>query len=318
MTMSTMRAARIHEFGGPDVLQIETVERPEPGPSEVLVEVHAASVNPVDYKTRSGEYPVVSRDQLPKTLGRDVSGVVVRCGHDARGFKIGDAVYAMLPHEQGGFAEYAAFDAKLCAPKPVTLDHTGAAAVPLAALTAWQGLFDHGQLQAGQTVLIHGGAGGVGHLALQFAKARGARVITTASETDLEFVRELGADVAIDYKAQHFEREVDAVDVVFDLIAGETQRRSWSVLRPGGILVSTLGQPSDDEARTHHARGVGYLAQPNGAQLAAIARLIDSGEVRPIVQAHYTLAQLREAEELVEQGHPRGKVVVNVIEPAAA
>jgi NADPH:quinone reductase-like Zn-dependent oxidoreductase len=318
MIMSTMRAARIHDFGGPDVLQIDTVERPEPRPSEVLVEVHAASVNPVDYKTRSGEYPVVSHDQLPKTLGRDVSGLVVGCGRDVRGFQVGDAVYAMLPQEQGGFAEYAAFDAGLCAPKPATLDHTAAAAVPLAALTAWQGLFDHGQLQAGQTVLIHGGAGGVGHLAIQFAKIKGARVITTASETDLEFVRELGADVAIDYKAQHFEREVDAVDMVFDLIAGETRRRSWSVLRPGGILVSTLGKPSEDEARKHHARGAGYLAQPSGAQLAEIARLIDRGEVRPIVQAHYPLAQLREAEELVERGHPRGKVVVNVIEPAAA
>lgn len=316
--MGQMRAVYLREFGGPDVLRVETVERPEPRADEILIEVHATSVNPVDFKTRSGAYPAVTEQQLPRILGRDVAGLVVRCGAEVQQFRVGDPVYALVDQEHGGYAEYVALRAELCTLKPQTLDYSAAAAVPLASLTAWQGLFDHGELRAGETVLIHGGAGGVGHFAIQFAKAKGARVLTTASGGDLELVRRLGADVAIDYKTQRFEAEVRDVDLVFDLVAGDTQRRSWSVLKPGGRLVSTLGQPPDDEAKQPRARGIGYMVRPNAAQLTEIAALIDRGIVKPVVEARFTLEQVRSAQHRVEREHSVGKVVIDVIEPVAA
>jgi NADPH:quinone reductase-like Zn-dependent oxidoreductase len=198
------------------------------------------------------------------------------------------------------------------AAKPARLSHAEAAAVPLAGLTAWQGLFEHGGLQAGQRVLIHGGGGGVGHFAIQFAKAKGATVFTTAGGDDLDFVRGLGADMAIDYKAQRFEEVARDIDVVYDLIAGETQERSWPVLKPGGIIVSTLSQPSDEKARAHQARGTHYMARPNGEQLLEIARLIDEGKVRVVVARRFPLDQVRAAHEMLEREHPHGKIVLDV------
>ncbi|MER8769713.1 NADP-dependent oxidoreductase [Mesorhizobium sp. M0092] len=184
--------------------------------------------------------------------------------------------------------------------------------MPLAGLTAWQGLFDHGGLKSGQRVLIHGGAGGVGHLAVQFAKVAGAFVATTVSAQDFNFVRALGADQAVDYKNQRFEEVVEDVNLVFDLVAGETQDRSWDVLKPGGTLVSTLSEPSAEKARQHRARGVSYLTKPNAAQLAEISRLIDAGKVRPFVQAIYPLEDVAKAEERLEKQHTRGKIVLQV------
>jgi NADPH:quinone reductase-like Zn-dependent oxidoreductase len=310
--MADMLAVRIHDFGGPEVLRVDTIPRPEPKAEEVLVRVHAASVNPVDFKTRSGSFPVVTRDKLPITLGRDISGIVELAGSGVRSFTQGQAVFALLDPEHGGYAEYVAIKAGLCAAKPRTLDHAEAAAVPLAALTAWQGLFDQGQLQAGQQVLIHGGAGGVGHMAVQFAKARGARVIATVGSGDIDFVRELGADQAIDYKAQRFEELVRDVDVVFDLIGGDTQTRSWSVLKRGGVLVSTLGKPPDEAARKHQARGAGFLAEPNAGQLSEVAQLIDAGKVRVVVQGRYRLRDAVQAQRKLEHEHVRGKLVLEV------
>ena len=246
------------------------------------------------------------------TLGRDVSGTVESIGAKVQWLKLGDAVYALLGPDRGAFAEYVAVKAAEAAPKPARLSHPEAAAVPLAALTAWQGLFDHGGLQAGQRVLIHGAAGGVGHFAVQFAKARGATVLTTVSSSDLNFVRELGADQAIDYKAERFEEIARDIDLVFDLVGGETQDRSWTVLKPGGILVSTLGEPSQKEAKEHRARGVGYMAQPNAGQLTEIAQLIDSGKVRPIVAATSPLNAAGLAELLQEVGHVHGKLVLEL------
>ena len=310
--MTTMQAVAIHDFGGPERLQLETMDRPEPGPHQVLIRVCAASVNPVDYKTRSGKYPAVKREQLPRILGRDISGIVERVGEAVMKLHPGEAVFAMLDRDHGGYAEFVAIDAELCTQKPVTLDHVEAAAVPLAALTAWQGLFDHGGLKAKQRVLIHGGAGGVGHFAVQLAKAKGAEVITTVSGSDIDFARELGADVVIDYRAQAFDEVVHDVDLVYDLVGAETQQRSWSVLKRGGRMVSTLAQPSEEEARRHDAQGIVYMANPDAAELAEIADLIDRGEVRSIVAAKFPLSEVAKAQSALENEHVRGKLVLQI------
>lgn len=308
-----MKALRIHDFGGPEVLRLDDEPVPQPGEGELLLRVHAASLNPVDYKTREGKYPAIGRDQLPVTLGRDVSGVIEKCGRSIHGFNPGDAIYALLAPDRGSFAEYVLVKTAEAAIKPESLTHAEAAAVPLAALTAWQGLFDHGGLAPGQRVLIHGGAGGVGHFAVQFAKARKATVLTTVSAGDLDFVRSLGADQAIDYKAQDFDQVFRDVDLVFDLIGGETQARSWSVLKPGGVLVSTLGEPPQDAARRHDARGVGYMAEPSGAQLADIAQLIEAGAVRPVIATTFPFSAAREAEQWQETSHAHGKMVLELV-----
>ena len=303
-----MKAVRIHSFGGPDVLSVEDVPMPRHQDDEVLIQVHAASVNPVDYKIRQGGYPAVTQDKLPVTLGRDVSGIITGQGARASGFKVGDAVYAMLAQDQGGYAEYVLARPHELAPRPTRLDDVQAAAVPLAALTAWQGLFDHGGLREGQRVLIHGAAGGVGHFAVQFAKARGATVYATCGKDDLEFVRGLGADAVIDYKEERFEDRAREMDMVLDLVDGETQERSWAVLKPNGILVSSLKEPRQEPAR----RGLRYIAQPNGDQLREIGGLIDAGRVRVEVTAVLSLAQAAQAQQQLETGHPRGKVVLRV------
>ena len=237
-----MKAARIHSFGGPEVLQVEEVEAPKSKGGEVLVRVGAASVNPVDYKIRQGEFSKVSQHDLPIILGRDVCGTV-----EGNPGKSGE-VMALLNWGAGGYAEIVAVPEALCVPKPGNLSAVEAAAVPLAAMTAWQGLFDHGQLQKGQRVLIHAGSGGVGHFAVQLAATRGSTVISTASKDNLDFVKSLGAETVIDYQSQRFEDVVSEVDVVFDLVGGETRERSWKVLRCGGFLVSTLGQPRESGA----------------------------------------------------------------------
>jgi NADPH:quinone reductase-like Zn-dependent oxidoreductase len=217
-----MKAIRIHGFGGPEVLELDDVPIPQPGEDELLVRICAASVNPVDYKIRRGTVPWVNREMLPITLGHDLSGTVESAGAGIDVFDDGEAVYAMLGGiDRGSYAEYVLVRPNEAAPKPKRLSHIEAAAVPLAALTAWQGLFDHGHLEAGQTVLIHGGSGDVGHFAIQFAKVTGATVFTTVSAQNLDFVRELGADRAIDYQSQRFEEIARDVDLVLDLVGGE-------------------------------------------------------------------------------------------------
>jgi NADPH:quinone reductase-like Zn-dependent oxidoreductase len=270
-------------------------------------------VNPVDYKIRSGKYPPVKQDSLPKVLGRDIAGVVVGRGAAVATFLDGDEVIAMLDRGQGGYAEYVALPADLCVRKPESLDYAEAAAVPLAAMTAWQGLFDHGGLTAGQRVLIHGGAGGVGHFAIQLAKAQGAYVITTCSAEDMDFVRSLGADEAIDYHKERFEDRITEVDLVFDLIGGDTQERSWAVLKEGGAMVSTLAKPSERQAQIHHARAAtNYMAQPDAGELGEIAHLITTNKVHPHVEARIPLDHVAEAHRKAEHGHPRGKIVLEI------
>jgi NADPH:quinone reductase-like Zn-dependent oxidoreductase len=306
----TMHAIRIHEFGGPDVLKNDVVELPQPKDDEILVRVHAAGVNPIDYKIRSGARG--DADKLPITLGRDLSGVIESGGPNAPSARRGEAVFAMLGWDRGSYAEHVVVKAGEFAPKPATLSHAEAAAVPLPALTAWQGLIDHGGLARGQRVLIHGGAGGVGHLAIQIAKAHGAWVAATCSHQDLDFIRRLGADLAIDYQNQHFEDELKDIDLVYDLIGGTTQDKSFQVLRHGGAIVSTLEEPDKAKLLAKGARGAHYMAEPNAGQLAEIGRLIDAGKIGPIVAATFPLAQAARAETALEKEHVQGKIVLTV------
>ena len=307
-----MKTQRFYAFGGPGVLKMEEVPRPDLGEEELLVRVMAAGVNPVDYKIREGKYPAVKADNLPYVPGREIAGVVEACGGLVDEWKEGDAIFAMLGIEHGGYAEYAIVKDSEAAAKPCSLDFVASASVPLAGLTAWQGLFRYGELKAGQRVLIYGGSGGVGHFAIQFAKARGAYVITTVSAPHIDFVRSLGADEVIDYKAQRFETVVKDVDLVYDLIAGETQERSFEVLKRGGILVSTLTEPSQEKARTKAIRAMRYTCKENGGELEEIGRLIDEGKVKPKIARTYGLAEAATAQDYVEQGHTEGKVVLKI------
>src|SRR5438046_1809299 len=226
-----MKAVRIHDFGGPSVLRYEEAPTPEPASDQILIRVHAAGINPVDGKIRSGTFQGF-RPELPAILGRDISGVVEKS--EVKDFRVGDEVFGILDYHRGSYAEYAAAAPNEIVKKPGGLDHLHAGSIGVAALTAWQALFDNGELRSGQRVLIHGGAGGVGHYAVQFAAAAGAEVVATANAKDLEFVRSLGAEQVIDYKAQRFEEEVSEIDLVIYLVAGETRKRSWKVLKPGG------------------------------------------------------------------------------------
>jgi NADPH:quinone reductase-like Zn-dependent oxidoreductase len=307
-----IRKARFHRFGGPDVLRLEEVETSMPDALQVLVSVKAASVNPVDFKIRSGKYPAVKEDRLPYTPGRDVSGIVEKCGAQATQFKVGDAVVGIVGIAGGGYAEKAVLDEKALALKPREIDFVHAAAIPLAGQTAWQGLFRYGQLKAGQSVLIHGGSGGVGHFAVQFAKAKGARVLTTVSTENLEFARSLGADVVIDYKKQRFEELAQDLDMVFDLIDGETRERSWTLLKKGGVLVTTLSEPSQQTAAQYGVRTMRYTVEADGKELAEILGLVTSGKVTSHVQKTYPLEQAAQALNSVEQGHSVGKIVITM------
>lgn len=306
-----MKAVRVYSFGGPDVMRFEDLPIPAPEPDEVLIRVEAAGVNPVDYKIRAGEFKPVGL-QMPMTLGRDVAGVVEQIGSRVSQFNAGDPVYALLDRDRGSYAEYVVAKAEKVVCKPKKLDFVHAAGVPLASLTAWQGLFDHGRLQPGERVLIHGASGGVGHFAVQFAKDRGAYVIATARAEDRELLQRLGADEVIDYKAERFEDRAREIDLVLDLVAGDTQQRSWQCLRPGGRLVSTLQPPSEAEAVRHHAHGSVFMAEPRSDELELISHLIDDGKVTVVVQQTYPLAEVNHAHEHLEKEHVQGKVVLKV------
>ena len=307
-----MKAIRIHQYGGPEVLAQVEMQRPTPKPNEVLIRVHAASVNPAGWKVRAGYMKDFLPLPLPATLGADVSGTVEEVGSSVTRFKRGDEVYASLGLEGGGYAEYAVAPETIVAEKPSTLDHLRAAAVPVVGLTAWQALFDVAQLGEGQKVLIHGAAGGVGNFAVQFAKGRGAYVIGTSSSGNHAFLRELGVDQTVDYQKTRFEDVVRDVDAVLDTIGGDTQERSFKTLKKGGILVSIVQPPSQELAAKYGVRALFYGAHPDAAGLAGIARLIDSGKVKIVVDTVLPLAEARRAHELSQSGHARGKIVLKV------
>jgi NADPH:quinone reductase-like Zn-dependent oxidoreductase len=307
---TTMDAYRIHRFDGADAVQLDSIPIPEPAPHEVLVQVLAAGVNPVDLKTREGRYPMIREDALPYTLGRDFAGKVMRVGRDAVQWRTDQTVYGFVGQGQGAFAEFVVVDGAALAEPPHSVDIVTAGAIPLAALTAWQGICDQGLLEKGERVLVHAAAGGVGHLAVQFAREKGAEVYATASGDCIDFVRSLGIDHVIDYHNQGFEDIAREMDLVFDLVGGETQSRSWSVVKRGGALVSTLTEPSPAEAAARGARGVRYTARPDGSQLAEIATLIDAGRVKVRVAEQFAFGDVKQAFARLEAGHVRGKLVV--------
>jgi NADPH:quinone reductase-like Zn-dependent oxidoreductase len=312
-----MKAIRAHEFGEPDVLQMDDIPVPAPQNDELLIKVVATSINPVDWKILKGGYQSKFPVSLPLTPGWDVSGVVEKTGADVQDFKPDDEVYSRPdPTKNGAFAEYIVVKANIAALKPRSIDHIHAAAVPLAGLTAWQGLFEHGQLQAGQKVLIHAASGGVGTFAVQFAKWKGAYVIGTASDKNLDFVKELGADEVIDYKNEKFEDKLGGIDLVFDTIGGETQKRSLTVLKNGGRLITTLKPEFENEARENNIHLQGYTAQSYPDDLRQIAGLIDEQKIKPVISRVMPLAEAKMAEKLNKDGHTRGKIVLNVAQPA--
>lgn len=309
-----MKAIRIHEFGGPDVLSIDEIDVPQPGKDEVLIRVHATSVNPVDWKIREGQRKERFPSSLPLTLGWDVSGVIEEVGEKAGNFRKGDEVYGRPdPTKNGAYAEYIVVKANLISIKPISIGHTEAAAVPLAGLTAWQGLFDHGLLKEGQKVLIHAAAGGVGTYAVQLAKEKGAYVIGTASHQNIDFLKRLGADEVIDYNMDDFETVLSDIDLVLDTIGGETQLKSIAVLREGGRLITTLAPEFLAEAKAKKVHLIGYVAQSIPNQLIAIAKLIDNGKLKPIVEKVLPFTDAKKAQIESEAGHTRGKIVLQVI-----
>jgi NADPH:quinone reductase-like Zn-dependent oxidoreductase len=308
-----MKAEQIHHYGGPEELIYEEASEPAINPDDVLIRVHSTSVNPIDWKIRQGQRKEQSHRSFPLILGWDVSGVIERVGAEVTGFKEGDEVYGRPDTSRNGtYAELVAVRAAEISFKPKTLDHSNAAAVPLAGLTAWQGIFDHGQLQAGEKVLIHGAAGGVGSFAVQLAKWKGAYVIGTASENNIEFLKDLGADEVINYQTEHFEEKLKDIDLVFDTIGGETQAKSIKVMKHGAILVSTVGIQGKEALNAKGIHGVQYMAQSIPEQLRLLAHLIDTRKIRPVIARIMPLKEAPEAHRISEEGHTRGKIVLKV------
>jgi len=309
-----MKAIQIQAFGGPEVLEVREIPIPVPTAGELLLRVRAAAINPVDTGIRSGRASGLSGAVPPYVPGFDVSGTVASIGPGVTRFDVGDDVFAMLDLRRGGgYAEYTIVKENEAATKPLNVSHAEAASVPLVGLTAWQTLFEISNLQAGQTVLIHAGAGGVGSIAIQLAKWRGARVIATASDYNHDFLRELGADVQVDYRTQRFEDFATDVDVVLDTIGGETQVRSMAVLKEGGTLISIVGlTPQGRNPERNDIRVTSTLVRPDWEQLSQIGELIEDGTVRPIVNYRFSLQQAPQAHEQSETRHSRGKIVLEL------
>ena len=309
-----MKAVRFHEYGGPEVLRYEDAPKPEPASGEVLLKVHAASVNPIDWHIRAGHLKGFRDYELPFILGWDLSGVVELVGAGVTQWKPGDEVFGKPDlARNGAYAEYVAVREAEIARKPKSLDHVHSAAIPLAALTAWQALFDAAGLKAGQKVLIHAAAGGVGCYAVQLAKLKGLVVAATASGRNKAFLKELGVDQAIDYETTNFDEVVHDADAVIEPMGGGIRNRSWKVLKKGGILVALTGPPpSEEDAKAHGVRQKLVFVQTNPAQLAGIADLADAGKLRTFIEAVLPLREAAKAHEMSQKGHTRGKIVLDV------
>jgi NADPH:quinone reductase-like Zn-dependent oxidoreductase len=305
-----MKAVQIHKFGGPEVLRLDDVPRPEPQNNEVLVRVFAAGVNPVDWKIREGK---MGKIPLPSIMGSDFSGEVEALGPDVAEFRVGEAVFGSVADSSGSYAEYALAPVSQIVEKPLGLDHVQAAAMPVPAMTAWQALFDEAKLRLGQKILIHAAAGGVGNFAVQFAKWKGAYVIGTASAPNAELVRSLGAHEFIDYRNTRFEDVVRDVDVVLDTIGGDTQERSWKVLRRGGVMVSIVQPPPEKTAAAHGVRAAFMREDATRTEeLIQIAQLVASGQIKVNVETVLPLREARKAQELSQSGHAHGKIVLTI------
>ena len=308
-----MKAVRLHKRGGPEQLVYEDAPKPTPGHGDALVRVHACAITPTELTWGTTYTTAQGVERLPTIPGHEVSGVVEAVAAGVTDPAIGAAVYGLTDFRRdGGAAEYVLVRAADLAAKPGTLSHIEAAAVPLAALTAWQAFFEHAKLSRGQRVLIHAAAGGVGTYAVQLAHWCGAHVIGTARAVNAEFVRRLGADEVIDYSVERFEEKVQDVDLVLDSVGGETLERSWGVLRQGGTLVTIADSAPAEKAAQYGVRGAEFIVEPNRAQLIEIAHLIDAGTVRPIVQETFSLRDTHLAFERSAPGHNRGKMVLEV------
>jgi len=312
--MTSMNAVRIHSYGGPDVLSYEDAPRPKAGSGEVLIHVHATTVNGFDVAARAGYVVDYFDYELPTLLGLDVSGVIEEVGSGVTNFALGDEVYARAnPAHNGAYAEYISVVATDVAAKPASLDHNQAAALSHVGVTARLALFELADLDKGQTILIHAAAGGTGHIAVQLAQLRGAKVVGTASD-HLDFINELGVDEAINYSTTAFENVVSDVDVVLDLMGGDTLERSWAVLKSGGILLSTVQFPSPETAAKHDVRAQLVAAYPPvGEALKEIASLVDTGQIKPVVSTILPLSEIRKAHEMYETKHTKGKIVLQIV-----
>lgn len=314
---SSMKAIVMHAYGGLEVLKYEDAPRPEPKEDEILVRVFAASVNPVDVAIRSGEYAKYFHTKLPLIPGIDASGIVEKTGAKITKFKTGDPVYAFFTLvNEGGYAQFVIAKENEISAKPRTLTYEEAAAVPAVGSTAWQALVETAKLGAGQTVLIHGGSGGVGHCAIQIAKARGAHVIATASTANQDFLKKMGADEAIDYTKTKFEDVAKNVDVVLDAVGGETLTRSYGVVKKGGIIVTIADEADEAAMKKYGVRGVAISAVPKASVLEELTRLIDAKKLTPVVSKVFPLTEVAKAQEAIATRHTRGKIVIKVAEEA--
>jgi NADPH:quinone reductase-like Zn-dependent oxidoreductase len=307
-----MRAIVIQAYGGPEVMKLEDVARPEPAEDEVLIRVVAASINPVDVAIRKG-YLAELVGNFPLILGMDASGTVEKVGSKVTKCKAGDPVFAFFTLKgEGGYAEFVTAKEDQLAPKPGTVSFAQAAGVGAAGATAWEALVDTANLRAGQMVLIHGGSGGVGHLAIQIAKARGAKVLATASTANQEFLRQMGADVAIDYTRTKFEGVARDVDVVLDTVGRDTLERSYGVVKKGGIIVSIVDEPKPVALEAHGIRGVTLRCMPKAGVLEELSKLMEAKKLTPVISQTFPMANVVQAQDQIATGHTRGKIVLKV------
>ena len=308
-----MKAVRIERYGNEEVMELSEMEQPKPSAGQVLVKVKAAAVNPVDWKIRDGLGELFGL-KPPLILGCEIAGTVEAVGGpswtDISDLAPGDDVYGYLGTHTGGYAEYVAAPASEFVRKPKQIDFDTAASVPVGALTAWQGIFDHGKLKSGQRILITGASGAVGSMAVQLAKVKGAHVIGTGSGRNEEFVRKLGADEFIDYKTAKFEEQVSGVDVVFDTVGGDTQERAFQTLKRGGVLVSTVNPPSAEKAKEFGVTVAMVVMMPKADQLAEINRLVESGKLKVRVATVLPLTEVKKAHQLSSSGHADGKIIL--------
>lgn len=304
-----MRVWSLHDFGDEDKLSLEDIDRPNADDEGILVRIRATSVNPVDFKTRQGKFPPVEKDDLPKILGRDVAGIVET---ERDKFEKGDRVFGMPAFDRGTYAEYIVMKPSELAHIPEAISFNDAAGLPLAALTAWQGLFDHGDLKDGERVLILGAPGGVGHLAVQFAKNAGAMVYATGRAEDKDFLESLGAEKALGSEPESLDAVDEPVDLILDLLGGEAQKTAWKVLKDNGRFISTLEEPTDENANKSSVKTGNFMAEPNSDQLAKIMSLVETGKVKLVTQRLYGFNDLPNAQRALENEHTQGKIIIEV------
>ena len=307
-----MRAVVIYAYGGPEVMKLENVARPEPAENDVLIRVIAASINPVDVAIRKGYWAKLVGN-FPLILGMDAAGIVEKVGNKVTKYKAGDSVFAFFTvKDEGGYAEFVTAKEEELASKPNTVSFAQAAGVGAAGATAWEALIDTANLRAGQTVLIHGGSGGVGHLAIQIAKAKGAKVVATASTANQEFLRQMGADVAIDYTRTKFEDVAKDVDAVLDTVGRDTLERSYGVVKKGGIIVSIVDEPKPVTLEAHGIRGMTLHCTPKAGVLEELSKLMEAKKLTPVISQAFPMMQVVQAHDQIATGHTRGKIVLSI------